>query len=256
MNFNRMISTSALFLSASLAGCGGGSGGDSPPAPAETASNAQGLYEGSVSNGLEHKTLILENDQIYAIYGNTVNGVFHAMGFIQGNGKSNNGSFSAANIKNFNANGSVTSGSLSATYSLNISFSGTLAEGSTTTTFTGTTLKNLSYNYTAAANPSNIVGTWNLTDLQSTPVFLTISPDKTLTGSSGGCSFSGTIAPRTSGKNVFDIALTFGPAPCRLPGQSAIGIALEHPLGNGKHQLIIAGTNTSRTSGTVLFGSR
>ena len=44
--------------------------------------------------------------------------------------------------------------------------------------------------------------------------------------SSLGCNFAGTVLPRPSGKNVFNVSLTFGPAPCALPGQAAAGIAV------------------------------
>lgn len=253
MSTQKLITAGATFLSILLAGCGGGG---SSSATKITASDAQGVYEGTVSNGREHNTLILENNQFYTMYGNAVSGGFGVAGFIQGNGKTNNGNFSSTDLKDFFANGTVTSGSLSAAYVPKTSFNGTLTQGSSTVTFTGTALKNSPYNYDTAANPANISGAWLLSDLQGATVAVSISSSGALVGSSGGCAFNGTINPRASGKNVFDVALTFGAISCRLAGQSANGIAIEYPLANGKRQLLIAGTDTARANGTAFFGMR
>lgn len=72
---------------------------------------------------------------------------------------------------------------------------------------------------------------------------LNIGPSGSFTGSTGGCSFSGTTTTRASGKNVFDIALTFGAAPCRQPNHAMSGIALSYPVAGGKRQLVIAGND-------------
>ncbi|MEO8407974.1 MAG: hypothetical protein ABI476_06040 [Oxalobacteraceae bacterium] len=252
MNTHKLIAAGAVLLSTLLAGCGGGS---SSPAKV-TVSDAQGVYEGTVSNGREHRTLILENNQFFTIYGNTGNGGFGIAGFIQGNGKTNSGNFSSTDLKDFFADGTVVSGSLSASYIPKTSFNGTLTEGTSTVTFTGAPLKSSSYNYDTAANPANIAGAWILADLQGSTVAVSISSSGALVGSTAGCAFNGTINPRASGKNVFDVALTFGAISCRLTGQTATGIAIEYPLANGKRQLIIAGTDKARANGTAFFGVR
>ncbi len=46
---------------------------------------------------------------------------------------------------------------------------------------------------------------------------------------STGCNFSGTLTPRASGKNVFDVALTFGGA--LEPRRSAIAERYAGPKG-------------------------
>lgn len=259
-NPKNLVIASAGFalLSALLAGCGGGGGGGSPaPTPAPVVLGAEGVYEGTVSNGGIHNTLILENDQFFTLYGNAIPGGLGVAGFIQGNGKSNNGTFLSTDMKDFFANGTVVSGSLSASYTAKTTFNGSITEGSSTLTFTGTSpLKNSLYVYDTAANLANIVGAWNLSDLKGAATPLNIASSGAFTGSSGGCTFSGTLKPRASGKNIFDLALTFGAAPCLLVGQAANGIAIEYPLSTGKRQLIIVGTNTTRSNGTALLGAR
>ena len=252
-----IVAASTVLLSILVTACGGGGSTGSNTTQVPSLS-AEGVYEGTISNGKIHNTLVLENDQFYTLYGTAISGGGIAVtGFLQGTGKSNNGSFSSSDLKDFFANGTVVSGSLNASYVAKTNLSGTATEGNTTVTFTGTSpLKNSLYVYDSAANPADINGAWSLTDLQGTPVALNITASGTLTGSSGGCSFNGTIKPRASGKNVFDVAIVFGASPCRLAGQSASGIALNYIIPNGKRQFILAGTDTLRTSGTGLLGTR
>ncbi|KIF83280.1 hypothetical protein [Noviherbaspirillum autotrophicum] len=209
-----------------------------------------------MSNGREHNTLILENNEIYTIYGNTVSGTFYVYGFINGTGQASNGSFSSSNLKDFAANGSVTSGTMSATYVAGASFNGTVSSGNQSLTFTGAPMPNSTYNYNTAPTLANIVGNWNMTEVSGTSVALSIASNGSFTASGGGCTATGTLTPRASGKNVFNVSLTFGAAPCETPGQTANGIALEYPLSSGKRELIIAGTNSARTDGALLVGSR
>jgi hypothetical protein len=74
--------------------------------------------------------------------------------------------------------------------------------------------------------------------------------------SSGGCSYTGTVAPRASGKNVFSVSMTFGAAPCALAGQTATGMAVAYPLSNGQTQLVVAAVDASRSYGAAAFGTR
>jgi hypothetical protein len=249
----------ASVLSSVLVGCGGGGGGGTPAAsaPITPASTAEGVYAGTISNGKTHNTLVLENDQVYVMYGTTVNGGIMVSGFLQGNGKSNNGTFTASDMRDYSPSaGTSPNFSLSATYVKNTSFNGTTTDGTTTISFTGGPLQNSLYNYNTAANVANIVGTWSVTDLAGKPVVLNIGASGSFTGSTSGCTFSGTLKPRASGKNVFDAVATFGLAPCLLPGQTVSGIALEYPLAGGGRQLIIAGTDALRNNGAAFLGAR
>lgn len=232
-----------------LMGCGGGGGASS------NAGSPEGVYEGTISNGLEHNTVVLDDNRYYTIYGEEIDGVFYIAGLIQGSGVANNGSFTSTDLRDYYFDGSVFTGSLSASYREGASFNGSIREGANTVTFTGTPPVNSEYNYDTVANLSNITGSWNLTSLQGESITLNIQSSGAFTGSSDGCSFDGTFAPRASGKNVFDVDLTFGAAPCALPGQSANGIAIESSI-EGRRQLVIAGTTIDRNSGTVMFGAR
>lgn len=250
----------AAILGVGLFGCGGGGSGGgttASPAPAVAASTAEGVYAGTISNGKSHNVLVLENDQVYVMYGTMINGSLMVSGFIQGSGKSNNGSFSATDMRDYSASaGASPNFTLSATYVKNTSFSGTTSDGTTTISFTGGPLQNSLYNYNTAANVANIVGSWTITDLAGRPAALNIAASGSFTGSTSGCTFFGTIKPRASGKNVFDAVATFGAAPCLLPNQTVSGIALEYPLTGGGRQLIIAGTDALRNNGAAYLGAR
>jgi hypothetical protein len=89
---------------------------------------------------------------------------------------------------------------------------------------------------------------------------VSISSAGAITGSSQGCSFSGTTAPRNSGKNVFNMNLAFasisGATPCPTAGTSVSGIALVYALGDGKHQLLAAMQDAGKKRGYMFFAQR
>lgn len=251
MKTNYVAAGVALLSSLMLSACGGGGGDSTSALPA--ASAAQGAYLGTVSNGYEHNTIILDDGQFYTLYGVTTAAGFVASRFLQGSGNANNGSFSSSNVKDYYG-GSAFSGTLSASYSAS-NFSGTLTEGGTSVTFTGAPINAAVFDYNSAASLSTVSGVWNLTSIDGDPVALTLAANGSYTAFSGTCSITGTVTPRPSGKNVFNFTQTFG-STCPLAGQSASGIAITYLLTNGQRQLIVAETNASRTFGTALFGVR
>lgn len=245
-----------ITLAVTLASCGGGGGGDDAQWSTETNSPIQGAYEGAASNGRYLNMLVLENDEYYTMYGTLTSNVFYVMGFIHGNGRANNGSFTSSNLKDYYPNGAVYGGTLNATYQVGVSLNGTVTEGSSTMTFTGVPLQNSLYNYNATPNIANVAGNWNGTDLQGNATTVNVSTNGSFSGTSAGCNFTGSLTPRPSGKNVFNLSVSFGASPCVLANQSLTGIGLEYLLGNGKRQLIAAGTNSDGSSGMAFIGQR
>jgi hypothetical protein len=266
MNINNLAGTCAgLLFSAVLGGCGGGGGDSGSGSTSDMPPTVQAVYVGTFSggapfDGLAHQTFVLDNEQFYTFYGIANNGLI-AIGFLQGDGTLSNGSFSSTNLKDFSITGTVKSGTLSASYNRGVSLNGSITSGTTTSAFTGVPLKSSLYNFNIAANLANISGTWSVKDMNADDVTVTIAANGTLngtfsTGLSNGCSFSGTMTPRASGKNVFDLALTFGSAPCALAAVPISGIAIEYHLPGGKQQFIVAGTDTARTKGAAFLGTR
>lgn len=255
-----------LTTSMLLAACGGG-GGDSgdttpvstapvtSPAPTPVTTSAEGVYQGTATNGLTQFSLVLETGDLYVLYGKTVNSVFGVSGFLRGSGKSSSGAFTASDVREYAPGNTGITYALNGTYVAGSSLNGTLTGGATSTTFTGAALTNTNYSYTTPAKLADVAGAWTLYDLAGAKVSLSVAADGKFTGTSGSCAVTGTLAPRASGKNVFDFTLVFGAAPCALPGQSASGAALYFTIG-AQHQLIAAGTDASRANGTAIIGVR
>ncbi len=240
-------------LAGIVSACGGG--GDS--APNSSGPSAEGAYSGTLTGGVssDFRLLVLENGDYWALYGTEFSGQFLVTGFIQGQGVSSNPNFTSSNAKDFGVNPPV-SGTIAATYVAGSSINGSASALGQTTSFSGTAIPAASFDYNSAPTITSISGNWSLTSLSGAPVSLVISGGGTFTGSSQGCSFTGTITPRPSGKNVYNLSLTFGATPCASPNSSGSGIAISYLLTSGARQLIMVGTDSSRASGTVLLGLR
>lgn len=246
------VATAATLLTA----CGGG-GGSSAPAPTPTA-KAEGVYSGTTSTGLEFSLLVLESDQFYSLLGTTSGGIFFVSSLVEGRGNSNNGSFTASGVNQYFGDGQVLSGSVSSTYNPRVSIAGTLSQPSFgNANFNGTAPLDTTYVYDTPANLSSISGAWSGAILSGEGVNFSVGAGGAISGTSSlGCSFSGSLTPRASGKNVFDTSVTFGGSPCALPSQTAQGVALTFLLANGRRQLLVGVTNAARTVGTAVFAQR
>jgi hypothetical protein len=113
--------------------------------------------------------------------------------------------------------------------------------------------------YNSPADINTVSGNWTAYTLQGAgaPAAVAINTNGTFAGSSQGCTFSGTLTPRASGKNIFDVAVTFGGSPCALPNGTASGIGLSYLIANSTtRQLLVAVVDPTRQFGTLLFGQR
>lgn len=264
MSTHNLSLLATAVMTAALLGCGGGgdssdSGSAGEPSLPSASSDAEAVYGGTLtgSTSSHFNMLILENGDIWSMYGTQTPSMFVVDGFVQGASTASNGTLSSSNLRDF---GSIPSaaGTASASYNkVAKTISGTLNASGQTVSFTGGPIPGTLYNYDTPALVSTVAGAWSLQSLTGETIGLTIADSGTFSASTSlGCSFSGSLAPRASGKNVFNAALTFGPSPCPLPGASASGIALAYALASGQTQLIFAGTDASRSIGTAAFGTR
>ena len=254
MNFEIKNVATTIAVSILLAAYGSGGRPNTP------AGSAEGVYGGALtgSTSSAFQMLVLENDEIWTLYGTQTATAFSVTGFLQGQGQSNNGTYSASNLRDFGFNPAL-SGTATATYnSSSKTISGTATfPGAAAVDFGGGPVSGSLYNYNTAAAVSTVAGSWALTSLSGEGITLNVASGGTYTASSSlGCSFTGTLVPRASGKNVFNVSFSFGPSPCALPNQAASGVAVAYPLANGRTQLIVAGANAARTIGTAAFGTR
>ncbi|MDD5332779.1 MAG: hypothetical protein PHS32_03455 [Rhodoferax sp.] len=246
----RAIFALPLGLLLGLSGCGGGS---STPAVTPV---IQGAYQGTSSNGKTLNALVLEDGSFWNIYGISSGSAISVQGVATGSSSASNGAFTIS-FKDFYAPGiSPVTGTGSGAYS-GSNLIGTLNENGVTASLNLTTPVSTNYNYNTAADIASITGGWSGGLLDGETATVNIQAAGTVTGSSSlGCSFTGTIAARPSGKNVFNISLTFGAAPCALPNQTASGVALTYPVGDGKNQLVGGLVTPSQTAAIAFFAVR
>ncbi|MBS0447231.1 MAG: hypothetical protein JSR59_14930 [Proteobacteria bacterium] len=237
----------ACALLAGLAACGGGGSPDT----------AEGAYQGTTNAGYAFEAVVLDDGSIWGLYGIYSGSAIEVAGFIAGAGSSSLGkTYSAPTIEDYGPDPAVT-GSLTAQFVAGQSFDGTITASDGTETFTGAAIPASEYDYSAPANIADIQGSWSLSANDGSAVALTIDAQGNLSGSSQGCSFTGTAAPRASGKNIFDTSVTYGGAPCSLPGQTVTGIGVYSAIsGTSLHQFIVAVVDPTHTHGRGYFGSR
>jgi hypothetical protein len=239
-----------LGCGSSYSGNPGGSGGTT-----NYTGQAQGVYSGTVSSGYSFSSIVLPNDKFYGIYGTTTGNTFYVYGMVAGQATSGNDSLTA-NVTDYLSTGQTFSDNLTATDVPGQSVNGTITESGTPVTFNGTALAPASFNYNTAASVGAISGSWNGALLDGITTTVTINSNGTVSGSSSGCSFSGTIAADSSGKNFYDVSITFGSSPCAFPNQTATGVGVYYLLSDGVTHQLLAGVTLGDSEGTVFFAQR
>jgi hypothetical protein len=224
--------------------------------PVSTAGQAQGVFSGTTSDGSSFQTIILPNDTFYAIYGTTIGNVLYISGMMTGQGASNNGKYTAT-VTDFTNTGTTFTGSVAASYVASTNISGTVSEsGNSNVAFSGTVASTSSFNYGDAALLSDISGAWTGTLMDGSTAIVNIEASGTFSGSDSGCSFSGSMTPDSSGKNFFDISLTYGASPCLSPNQTQAGIGVDYLLSDGVTHQLLAGVASGTSFGTVFVANR
>lgn len=248
----------SVAILAALAACGGG-GGDPAPAPV-VADRPEGLYSGTLtgSTSSDFLMLVLENGELWSLYGTQTGASFGAAGFMQGTLSVSGNSFTVAEIRDYGS-APASQGTGAGNFSKAAgTIDGNLVVGGRPLGFSGASVADSLYNYDNPAVLSNASGNWTLRSLDGDTVFLDVLPTGTLSArTASGCEFRGNVASRPSGKNVFDASVTFDLANCGvLAGQTASGIALAYPIGGGQSQLLVALENGTRLFGNAAFGVR
>ena len=223
---------------------------------ASTSTTLQGVFDGTGSNGNTYNLIVLEDGSFWNLYGISSSSGLAVYGIANGTVSASNGTFTESFTDFYYPGNAPVSGYGSGTYT-GTTISGSNTESGQTATFNFTTPATSTYNYNTAATISSISGSWSgfLLDGESGTVNIQTSGNFTSTSSSG-CSASGTLTPRPSGKNVFNVSLTFGAYPCLLPFQSISGIAVTYPLGNGTSQLIVGMDTPTKSAATAFFAIR
>ncbi len=238
----------------------GNTGGGDDSTSQQPGATAEGVYAGTLTGSSYHhfKTLVLENDEYWTLYGEETNSFFSVFGFVQGSGQSHEGSYTVSDLRDY-ALSSTDSGSAVASYDAAArTFEGSyVVDGGAAIQFTGGPITDVAYDYDQTASMSTMIGQWLATNTKGEYVTFDVAADGTVSMSQNGCVASGTLQPRASGKNIFDVTVTFGAAPCELPNETATGVALTYPITDSNQiQLMTAMVTQSRTHGFALFANR
>lgn len=256
--YSKSGSVATFLVAGLLAGCGGGS---SDTVSQDSIARAEGVYSGTVSNGLSadlaFNAIVLPSDQVWVISGpKGSDGIDYVSNLLIGDGTSTSGSFSAANARLYGTSGMIGAAVMSASYVTGKSLSGTITSVSRSQSFAGTTLVNSAYSYKTPPSLAEISGSWTGNTLDGSSGSISITSGGQLSGSMSGCAINGTIQPYFAGNNVFEVKLQFGSAPCAYAGASASGIAVSYALGGGKRQLILGGETQNKLAATVFLATR
>lgn len=229
-------------IAALLAGCGGG---DDNAAPAAT---AEGFWEGRSSTGVDVALAILENGQTWGIYtaNNTLVGALY--GNTTSSGTTLSGSGRDFNLPSRTVEAGTYSGTFTPKRTITVKTSGGGA-------FTGT------YNaeYEKPASLAALAGTFYGWGISGNSLAQTISATISTSGaitvpSSQGCSAAGRASPRASGKNIFDISITFSGSTCALGnGKSAAGIAY---YDSASREVLVMAMNEAKSDGFIFAGQK
>lgn len=200
----RLASLAILISALALIACGSGS--------SNTANNQdpQGFWQGKSESGYDVAAVVLENGQYYSIY--STDGFVESANY--GTIAANGSSFSG-NLESFYYPGGLRdSGTISGTVTTKSKLQG-MTSYSNNTVGTFTTTYNSAYDTPATigavagryAGPTNKLGAMGVINIEPNgSVHGTTTPAGAAVPR---CIISGTVAPRPSGKNVYDITLAW-----------------------------------------------
>ena len=245
----------AVAAACTLAACGGGGDGGSA---ATSPFAVQGGWQGTASTGEVVQAIVLEDGTLWAIAGPSSGSSFYPTDLFQGTLQASNGTLSSSNLRGYDfATGVSISGSIAGTYVAGTSMTMTATPtGSTAVGVNVSAVATADYDYSQPAQLATLAGSWPgfFSSLESGTVNIQSNGTFTTT-TSLGCQINGAATARASGRNVFNVSLTFGAAPCNLPGASGSGIAVITRSGTTS-QLTVAVTTADRAYGGAFFGRR
>lgn len=238
-----------------LAACGGGGGGGGDDV---NDVDIQGGYSATSSDGSSGSTLILEDGTVWAIGGTESEDGLVVESLIRGPLAVSGSNVTSSSLRqyDFESGSTITGGGFSGSVAGSGVITGTLtATGFDPVNTVLTPIDPAVYNYDTPATLAAIAGTWT--------GFFSTGDDGAVTISSGGvvssvttlgCTINGTVVPRASGKNVYDVVVNFGPAPCALPNGTGSGVAIIASPGSAP-QLTVAVVSGDLSLGAVFFGT-
>jgi hypothetical protein len=248
----------AVSVAVVLTGCGGGGGGDSTTTPVPQTASAEGLWIGTTVDNRVVEGFVLDDGSYYAVYSEPFGS--SVVGVVQGSGSSLNGTYTTSNARDyyFGSSPYVESVTVTGNYVPMQTINGvSIWPDGSRSTFSA--VYDPDYDATpsltvvAGTYSGEVVGGSESLGVNSDDIVATISTGGTITGSSTyGCSFSGSVAPRTHG-NVYNVSIIMGGAPCLFPNQTLTGMLFYR----SDTQVTFSVTQTAdRSGGLVLLAQK
>jgi uncharacterized protein (UPF0333 family) len=217
--------------------------------------SAAGLYTGKFFSSTGQATLLILNDGSYWMWLGTDNaGVSAYSAVIQSDsGKSTSNTYASTSGVDVGSNPLKNNLSLLGTYISNTSFTGALTDNNVPYSLTLSALPAKTYQFSDLPTLTKITGNYFGRDDT-----FNISPTGILSGStSNGCQFVGTVAPKTTGENLYAATITYGGSPCIsvVQGDTLSGVLILHTTLLGT-QILGAVINNAKTSGKLLITTK
>lgn len=217
--------------------------------------SAAGLYLGNLGSTTGRSTLLVLKDGSYWMWVGADNaGVTSYSVLIQSAaGTSTPNTYTSTTGVNVGANPFRNNSSLIGTYVPNTTFTGTLTDNGVPYALNLTSLPIKSYQFLDSPTLAKITGNYS-----STSNTFNVSSSGVLSGSSpSGCQYVGTVTPKTTGENLYAVAITYGGSPCAsvLQGTTLNGIFILQTTVLGT-QILGAAINNAKTSGTLFIATK
>jgi hypothetical protein len=219
----------AAALCCTLAACSTGNPGTPPAGTVTTTLPSGGVYQGTLKGGSAGVTLLtLFDGTAYLFYGGPDNANLAGVAVADHGTQTSDGRFASSTALDYRIGSApATPVAFMANFAQAPAVSGAVVakDGSPDLAYTAHAAAMLD----VAPSAGNIEGLYNGRGMAlggNTDTRITIAGDGYAAGTaSSGCIFQGTVLPHP-GVNAYDVSVTFGPAPCPLPGASMKGHAV------------------------------
>lgn len=231
-----------------LGACGGGGSEDSAGGSSGPSGSAEGFWSGTLASGVAVSAAILENGETWGVYtsGTLIVGALH--GQTTSSGTTLSGSGTAFDVANRSSSRGTYSGTFTpkSTIRINSSDGGVFSGTYDTEYDRPAVLSSVTGSFTGQGVSGNSA-------VQSIP--LSIAADGTVTAlGTQGCSAAGSLVPRPSGKNIFNVSVTFTGTNCAL-GNGTVTTGVGYYDMDTKRLLVLA-LNAAKTDGFIYIGSK
>ena len=226
--------------SLTLVGCGGGGGGADNADP-------QGYWTGQASTGTTVSAVILENGETWGIYtsSSTINGALYGNTSTNGNNVTITGT--DFNFLTNQASTGKLTGTIAAKSTLSLSGSGTTVQ----LTYRST--------YDTPATSTAVAGTWSFIGRSGSyllePGVITVDSTGKFTLNQINCITTGSIVPRSTGKNIYNVTLESSGGGCAVGQSSMSGVAVLDATITPNRFLSLALTS-SKNDGIIVIGTK